>query len=66
MHVAALGVGIVSVHSLALHVVPPVAHTQAFPAPSVVALQAAKDVKEYVAQAAAGAQAVPLKAQVDR
>ena len=65
MHVEALGLGIASVQALALHAVPPVAHPQAFPAPSVVALQAVKDVKEYDEQAAAAVQAVPLKAQFD-
>ena len=41
----ALGFCISSVQAFTLHVVPPAAHPHAFPAPSVVALQAAKDVK---------------------
>ena len=45
MHVAAFRFDIESVQAFALHVVPPVTHPHAFPAPSVVALQAAKDVR---------------------
>ena len=64
MHVAADGVGIASEHAFILHAIPPVAHPQAFPAPSVVALQRAKVFNAYVVHAAVAAQAVPLKAHV--
>ena len=66
MHVAAIGKGITSVHSLALQVVYPGAHPQELPAPSVVALHSEKVEKLYVVQAAATAQVVPLKAHVER
>lgn len=66
MHVATLGLAIGSVHALAEQAVPPVAQPQKLPAPSVVALQAAKDVKENVVHAAAATQAVPLNAHVER
>ena len=66
LQVAELGLDITSVHALALQAVPPVAHPQKFPAPSVVALQAAADVKANVVQAAATVHEVPLKAHVER
>lgn len=62
---AVLGLGIESVHSLGLHVSPPVTHPQAFPDPSDVALHAANDVKLKEVQAAAATQVVPLNAHVE-
>ena len=54
--------GIASVHAFTLHAIPAVAHPQAFPAPSVVALQRANVAKLYDVQAAATAHALPLYA----
>ena len=59
-----LGFVISSVQVLTLHVVPPAAHPQAFPAPSVVALQASNDVRLYDVHGVATTQIVPLKAQL--
>ena len=66
MQIAALGVGTASVHTLALQATPEVVQPQVLPAPSVVALHKANVAREYVVQAAATAQAVPLNAQVLR
>ena len=61
MQVAAVASGTLSVHPFALHAVPPVAHPQALPAPSVVALHKTNEFKLYVVQAASTAQVLPLK-----
>ena len=66
VQVVADGLVIVSVHSLALQARPPVTHPQAFPAPSLVALQITKLLKAYDEQRPAIAQFTPLNAQEER
>lgn len=66
VQIVADGLDIVSVHSLALQFEPPVTHPQAFPAPSLEALQLAKLFKAYDEHRLATAQIFPLNAQVER
>lgn len=66
VQVVADELGIVSVHCLDLHVVPPVTHPQTFPEPSDVALHKAKLLNVYYEHLLGRKQSVPLKAQILR